>query len=491
MSAKLTNIFTQLKQEKYLVLIVGIFSLIFASISFVNHYNFRTFSLDLGLYTNALYDYAHLQFNDSTTFKTTPENLLADHFDLYLPLLSLFSYIFKSYTLLIFQWLSLIIGGIGVYQLMLFKGASRRLSHIAICHFFLFFGVYSALSFDYHSNVIASMIIPWFILAILKKQKTRGLLLLIAMLIAKENMSLILAFVTLGLALDQWKNKPTRNHLLTLTGICLAYFLLIIGFVMPALSNSNQYPHFHYSALGENGKDALLYLLQHPFDALHMLFTNHSNHVLGDYVKIETFLFLSFAGLPFLFKKPQYLIMLIPVITQKMFHDNPLMWSFNFQYNIEFAPIISIGLFSIIMELKSRKTQTIVGFAAVILTLSATIRSMDRTVFWTDKTRVRIYKSEHYFRNYDVDFVHKTLNLISDDAVISAQSPFVPHLALRQKIYEFPVIKDATLIVIHRRENPDPMTQEMFEFKTDSLLHSPDWSVKIDNGELLLLEKKK
>ncbi len=481
----------KLKNEKFLVLFVGIFSIIYGLITFVNHYYFRTFSLDLGLYTNALYDYSHFRLNDSTTFKSTPENLLADHFDLYLPIFSLFTFIFKTYTLLIFQWLAILIGGIGIYRLFQFKGASSRLSLIALCHFYLFFGIFTALSFDYHSNVVAAMIIPWFILASLKGQIKLSFLLLIAILIAKENMALVMIFVLIGLALDQWKNKSLRNRFLLLSGFSAAYFILILGVVMPALSNANGYPHFHYSALGNNSREAFIFLLQHPIQSIELLFINHTNDALGNYVKLETFVFLILAGLPFLLKKPQYLLMLIPIVFQKMFHDNVLMWSHSFQYNIEFAPIITIGVFSVILEIKSLKIQTILAYVALIFTFSATMRTLDRTVFWTDKSRIRVYKSSHYERNFDVAFVHKNLKKIDPNAIISAQSPFVPHLSLRDKIYEFPAIKDAEIIVLNRRENPDPLTQEEFEFKTDSLLQSSAWSVQVDNGELLILKRNK
>ena len=46
---------------KYLAIILIVFGTVYVLISFVNHYNFRTYALDLGAYTNALYKYAHFQ----------------------------------------------------------------------------------------------------------------------------------------------------------------------------------------------------------------------------------------------------------------------------------------------------------------------------------------------------------------------------------------------------------------------------------------------
>jgi len=103
------------------------FGLLYALISLVNHYTFRTYALDLGLYTNALYDYAHLQWNDSTVFKEVAVNLLSDHFDLYLIIFSPFGFIFQTYTLLIIQIIFVLIGGIGVYQYLMFTNNNSRL----------------------------------------------------------------------------------------------------------------------------------------------------------------------------------------------------------------------------------------------------------------------------------------------------------------------------------------------------------------------------
>jgi len=50
------NLFT--KKHSGIILVFSLFSLIFASITFVNHYNFRTFGWDLGINHNAIYDYA-------------------------------------------------------------------------------------------------------------------------------------------------------------------------------------------------------------------------------------------------------------------------------------------------------------------------------------------------------------------------------------------------------------------------------------------------
>ena len=86
------------KRNKVITLaaVFTIAGVLYCLISLVNHYLFKTYTLDLGLYTHALYDYAHFRLSDCSMFKPVPQNLLSDHFDLYLMLLSPLVYIFGT-----------------------------------------------------------------------------------------------------------------------------------------------------------------------------------------------------------------------------------------------------------------------------------------------------------------------------------------------------------------------------------------------------------
>ena len=132
------------KINNYLILTIIIFGLLYSLISLVNHYNFRTYALDLGAYTNAMYDYIHFQWNDSTVFNEIKENLLADHFDLYLIIFSPLSLIFKTYTLLIVQIFMILFGGIGVYRYFSISKSKYNVALLATIYFYMFFGVFSA-----------------------------------------------------------------------------------------------------------------------------------------------------------------------------------------------------------------------------------------------------------------------------------------------------------------------------------------------------------
>ena len=84
--------------------------------------------------------------------------------------------------------------------------------------------------------------------------------------------------------------------------------------------------------------------------------------------------------------------------------------------------------------------------------------------------------------------VHELLSKIPPEANVSAQSPFVPHLALRDNIYEFPMIKDASFIVYSEKEDFYNTSKQEFQAKTDSLKASKDWEVLFDD-ELIILKR--
>lgn len=475
--------------KKHLFLIISVFGIIYSLISIVNHYNFRTYALDLGAYTNALYDYIHFQWNDSTVFKEVKENLLSDYFDLYLILFSPLSLVFKTYTLLIVQIFFILSGGLGVYNFFSLTDKSRRTAISATLYFYLFFGVFAAVSSDYHSNVIAASLVPWFFYFLKKERILATSFLILLILVSKENISLWMAFICLGLIVEYWKVPFWRNYLFLSSLFCVLYYVGITSIVMPGLSNSSTYPHFTYSFLGNNSFEAFVFLVKHPLASIKTLFINHTNYPAGDYVKAELHILLLISGLPLLMLKPQYILMLIPVYFQKLFNDNYFMWGINGQYCIEFAPIFAIGIFTTINGFTNRKIAKLMTVIVLIGAFYCTARIMDSTTLYTDKAKIRIYQESHYTRKYDVRKVNAQLEKIPANAVVSAQSPFLSHLSYRDNIYQFPLIKDAEYIIYSEKEAPYPIDKNVFCTLTSALENSKQWTIKYKDEDLTILER--
>ncbi len=477
------------KQTLFLILTTAIFGVIYALISLANHYYFRTYAFDLGLYTNALYKYAHFQLADSLMIKENYEHMLGGHFDLYLLIFSPLVYIFGTYTLLIIQIAAIVAGGIGVYRYFAIDNKNHSVGMVAMLFYFSFYGIFSALSFDYHSNVVAASLVPWLFYFIKKRKYRISLLFLGLILISQENISLWVVFICLGLLIEYRKDKKAVIFLSILTGISIIYFISVINFIIPAFSHNKEYSGFTYSVLGDTPGEALKGLFMHPIDNIKALFTNHTHHPGGDYLKLEMWVLVFISGLYLLFLRPSFLVMLIPVFFQKLFHDNDLVWGIDGQYSIEFAPILAIGAFSVISDMKNRNTARIIALVALAGVMLSTFRVMDNTVMHTNKSRIRFYAANHYKRNYDVKSVHHQLKLIPGGADVSALTPFVPQLSLRNRIYQFPIISDAEYIVYSEKEGKYPLDEEKFAQKIYQILASGEWEILYEDDGFVVLKK--
>ncbi len=472
------------------IIITGIlFAIVYASISLVNHYNFRTYALDLGLYTHAAYKYAHFKVADSTMIKSFQESMLGGHFDMYLVLLSPLIFLLGTYSLLFIQIIAILFGGLGIYTFFLHLDTSNKKTPLyAAILFYSFFGVFGAISFDYHSVVVASCLIPWFFVSIWRGTKIQSILILLFILIAQENVSLWLTFICLALVIEHRRNKKQVTFLLFLSGISLLYFSSVITWIIPFFSAHHAYSGFNYSSIGSNMFEAMQTIVMEPFRCAVILFTNHTKNPFGDFVKTELHVLLLTSGLPFLLKKPHFILMLLPIYFQKLFHDNYAMWGIGMHYSIEFAPILAIGIFMVLSELRSEKTREILSYIVLIFVIGSTFRTMDSTIFFTDKAKLRFYQKDHYQRIYDVKSIHHNLAKIPSDAIVSAQSPFVPHLALRESIYQFPLIKNAEYIVYSKKEKSYPLTQKEFDEEISKLENLTEWEI-FYSGEVIILKK--
>ncbi len=470
--------------EKYLAVLV--FAVIYSLISLVNHYLFRTYALDLGLYSNALYDYAHFQWNDSTTFKPEPQNLMGDHFDFYLMIYSPLVWIFGSYTLLIVQIVSILFGGLGVYR---YFRENRVQAVLAQLFFYSFFGVYTALSYDFHDSVVVAMLVPWLFVFTKERKMKWAAFFVVLLWLGKENSSLWIAFICFGLSLLNWKEKRWRFFFLISGFASMVYFAILMKFIMPALAPDGVYPHFDYTVLGGNMKEAIKHLIFHPIDSFH-LFVSNFRDPMADNIKSDLFKYLLFSGMALLIIRPAYLLMLVPIFFQKFFHDSINIWGAGFHYCIEFTPILAIGVFEVVDKLKKESFKRVAGEILVVLAMITTTKRLSDQYFYAPNVNLNFMSKDHYKKEYDVKPVYAAFKLIPEDAIVSCQSNLVPHLANRDFCYMYPITKDAEYIMLAKKDTPYPLSDSLFQVEIRNFQKSEEWIKMVDNKEVLLVKKK-
>lgn len=476
--------------KRALWLVLGIGALLHALVAFPNHYLFRTYALDLGLYTHTAWHYLHGGIPDSTLFQTVAAPMLADHFDLLLVLFSPLLLLFGTWTLTLVQWTSIIAGALGVRAFLLTYGTGDRIALCGMAIFLCFFGVFAASAFDYHSNVVATMALPWFLSALMRGRKISALVLFVFMVIAKENFGLWLGVVTLVFSLDKALPMMMRRFARVLGVLALCWSTVIILFVMPAMATDGQYAHFDYPLVSG---------LFHPLDGqkptsllslFQGLFVDLSGAKDGTAIKVEFWAILLLSGGWALAVRPRWGIMVLPLIAQKMWHNEPAKWAVFGQYSIEFAPLVAIALPLVVARWTRDGARPWILWLAPVVVACCTVRTMDNTVAFHDKSRMRFYQAAHYHRSYDTDLVRSVIDTIPPDVVVSAQSPAVPHLALRERVYQFPLVRNADLILLLPNEDRYPLDTTTYRLKLDSLSRDPAWDVLHWDGSLILLSRR-
>ena len=459
---------------------------VYALISLVNHYLFKTYALDLGLYTHALYDYAHFRAADCSMFKPLPQNLLSDHFDLYLMILSPLVYVFGSYTLLIVQIAATLLGGWGVYKLISLYTDDDRLPLLATVTFFFSFGIIHAIAFDYHSNVLTAMMFPWLLYFLKQRKFLLTSLFVVLFVIGKENMSLWLFFIVLGLMWDYRKDKQSLWHLAAYAVFSIVYFFVINMVVMPRLGGAGG-GFARYAYLGDNYAEIAGSLLTHPLQAIKLMFANTRGLPRYDGIKEEFYLCALTSGMLITFLKPNYLLMLVPLLAQKMLASDPNFWGISFQYSVEFVPVLVVSSFLVLIKLKNSRWR----MALVLVLLLSTVLTTFYTIGVPKSTilvdQLCVYQSRHYQqKDFDRHYACELLAMIPDDAYVCAAPMFVPHLAFRRQIEDFSSTKNtqAEYVLI---------TEHYFNFKKYNVMlfgNRDEYETVATDGNLYLLHRK-
>lgn len=480
-----------IKQSWYILLF---FFLVYGSVSLVDHFNYRTSAWDLGIKNQEIYHYAHFQWNHNTVLRQPIPNKLGDHFSLTPLIVSPLYWIFGSYTLLVFQILMILVGGLGIYAYTRHKTENSIHARLIMLFFFCIWGIYTALAFDYHDNVPAAMLLPWFFVYADKKQWGWAALFLFLILICKENMGLWMFFVCLGIMAGRYKDRSYLKPMAVMALISLFYFVLVLEVIIPWINGDEwNYHHFSYSALGEDIPSVLKTILTKPWIPVKLLFENHLGNPGYNGIKAELHLVVLFSGGLALIYRPYYLIMLIPVYAQKLFNDSPTRWGVGAHYSIEFVPILALAVTDSIIRLRSSLKWKYLLIILQIIAAGATTVSLieSRQDPWYQPVSERFYNIKHYRSDFNRKDVRKGLSMIPRDASVTAPSNIVPHIAFRDSIFMFNKGIDRVqyLVFLPANRNLWPYTYREWSFYKARAFHSGCYEPVFLDNDILVFER--
>lgn len=489
------NIFSLKKINWKPLPIIFLFGVIYLLIVIINHMYFRTYSYDYGLYNNAFFDYGHFRVNDNPVFNPPLKNFLQDHLAVplmvFAPLYFLMGWLTGTYTLLIIEVVFILIGGYYTYLLIKLKTNDETISLLALFHFFILIGHFSALGADYHDTVVGASIVPAFLYFMEKRKYLKTIIPFLFVLLTKENFALWLIFITLGLIL---MNRKDRKHIMVNSGylvISALYFFLSFKVFIPYFEQPDKpFWNFHYHRLGTNVGDVAVHLITHPIETIKLFFINPTDTPGFDYLKLEFYIVCLLSGGFMLFYRPLLILMFIPIVAQKMLNDRYTCWGIQSYYMIEVVSVLTAGVFLALAEVKKQKLKRILAWGIVISTTVVTLQTLNhRALPWYNPVKDSFYHASHYKAPFDIKKVNQGLKLIPDDASVVAQENLVPHLAFRDHIYCFPLIRDAQYIALLMGQSTYPMKKEAYEEKVKELRSNGKWSTVYDQYPLLILKR--
>lgn len=472
--------------------ILAAFFLLYASISLVNHFMFRTYAWDMAYFNKAIFDYSELRLNEYDFWGSNLKYTLGDHFEPIMFLIAPLRYLFGQYTLMLVQIGAILFGGYGAFVFVKHRSDTAWLPHLALIHYLSIWGTFAALAFDYHNNVVGAMFVPWVLHYFGKSNYKAAGLFFLLLLMSKENMALWGVFIGMGLALHHRKDKRQAMIALGMAVASGLYFIVVMKVVLPAFQPEGvTYKHFRYSALGTGFGDAIKTVLTKPLFVLETMWYNHGAD--ADWVpdlKQELYKMMLLSGGWALFLRPQYFIMAVPIVAQKVFSDKTGAWGINNHYCIELVPLLSMAAFGVVLKMPKPRWQLLLGLGITGLTFATTFHSFEnRHDSYYRRVNQDPFYHLHWEENrFNLATIHRALALIPEQAPVSATNSILSHLSMRDKAYIFPKVADAEYAVVLLDLDTYPSNPEKIRAKVDELKGN-GWLPLLEEDKIVVLRK--
>jgi len=385
-------------------LVIGwviLLSILYSTLSVVRHNHFQSGGFDLGIYDQAVWQYATFQW----PYNTVKERfILGDHFTLTLTLAAPLFWIWNDVrALLIFQAIFVSISIIAVYKLVLLRKFSPFTSFGISFIYSLFYGIQYGLFFDFHPVLLATGIIPW-MLFFLESNKTKLFILsLTLLLLTQENMGLSLAF--LGF-IYIWQAKYRRVAVAFIIGGIVASLIAVKGIAFFSPVGFQYAPH----------------LTLNPILFMKELFNAPEKQ------QVWLYTMSAFTFLPLL--SPGAMIAIVLELAQ-YFTTGPdfaRMWSPYMHHRAILAPLVLLGTLDALAFLQKKKINiTLVTMVLLISTLAQQ--------FLFHYPLNKLSKSEFWHTDSWIIDNEKMIATIPADIPIATQQSLIPHLSHRKQIY--------------------------------------------------------
>lgn len=413
--------FLEKNQKWVLICFVGFFALVYGTITFNQHIHFQTHAFDLAIYDRTAWQYG--RFNFGYYENLVQMRKMADHFEPILSVPGLLYWIYKTpFIVLGFEAIMIALGFVPVY-LIAKKILKKNLPAVFMgLAFVLFAGVLSAVTFPIHPGAWLATFYGFMIYFALDKKFKWYYVFMALALLSKESTALHMLYVGFFLLVIM---KQKKHGLITMvTGV--VWYAVTIKWLMPALNGGQPYVHGVFENISNDPKEFVKFIVSHPVKTVQIMFDQP--------VKKATFL-ATLASSGFLaVLSPAFILLVLPMIFERLITEHPGMISMNFQYSV---PVAIMLIFSSILTIswitrKFKKESLVYYLSGYVMFCSIFISCVLRSP-------LAVFGSVGNFKmNDEVRQAYEVVRAVPKDRSVIAQETLVPHLTYRDKVGLFP-----------------------------------------------------
>lgn len=476
--------FERLAKIKYLNWIIFIFGvLIYSILSIGRHRLFRSFTMDLGGYDQAIWLLSRFQTPASSIYHYP--NLLGDHFEPLLAIISPVYWFTKSVNIILFlQAVAVSLPVFPIFSLSKKYLKSNFAAALISLSYLLFIGIQDAMEFDFHPLVFVPAALAYAFYFFDQKKYLGYFISLMAGLLMKEIVSLYIIFFGIYALI----RKKWRVGLATI-GLGVFWYILAIHFIIPHLSGK---PYGHigaYHALGGSATEIIKTIITRPLYTLNIMLTPGS--------KIQSALALFGSGGFLALLSPSSLLLAIPMIGEKyLTTDRESNWAMWWHYSATIAIPIYLGairqLADLISWVKSKRVDLVV-ISAIFVFLMTTFISFsyyDHPPF--PAPLPKILTKKFYRHDEHLNEVEKAISKIDQNASVATQDSILPHLSHRKEIYfiNSESIPQADYIVLDENINHWPIDDDVFARMIEGIKNDPKYKLIVQEDTLYVFQKR-
>jgi uncharacterized membrane protein len=315
-------------------LCVAVFA-IYTTYALARHATFRTTGYDLGIFDQAIRDYAHFRA-PIVPLKGPGYNLLGDHFHPLIAVLAPLYWIWDDARMLLIAQAALF--ALSIVPVARFT--ARRFGTRAAWWVGLIYGIswplQRAEAFDFHEIALAVPLIALLVDALDRRRLRTVAVCCLLLLGIREDMGALVLLVGVLVALPARGERPRWRRARVLAGVGLiaaglAGYELVTGVLIPAVASDGAFVYWTFPALGPDLPSAVRFTLTHPWQVVVLFVTPQMKaHTLLAMVEPTAFASLG----------SRYVLLAVPFVAERMLNSRPQLWETGFHYTSVIAPIL-------------------------------------------------------------------------------------------------------------------------------------------------------